>query len=230
MADLENNDEQTAQPKAQTERAARTVIGLPYLNAYGVITKTLEKIKTATTPDRFTQDFLSTKIGLTGGSPKPVIPFLKRTGFLSGDGAPTNLYKQFRNDRTQGAAAAAALKKGFASLYEINEYAHDLSDKDLKGIVVQATGLETNSKTAAGIVGSFNALKAFANFEDELEQADGTPTETADTHGFPQPQPISHGAGIDLKLGYTINLNLPATSDIAVFNAIFKSLRDNLLN
>jgi len=33
-----------------------------------------------------------------------------------------------------------------------------------------------------------------------------------------------------LNLGYTINLHLPATSDIAVFNAIFKSLRENLLS
>lgn len=32
-----------------------------------------------------------------------------------------------------------------------------------------------------------------------------------------------------LRLGYTINLNLPATTEIEVFNAIFKSLRENLL-
>jgi hypothetical protein len=35
--------------------------------------------------------------------------------------------------------------------------------------------------------------------------------------------------GIGLNLAYIINLNLPATSDIAVFNAIFKSLKENLL-
>jgi len=35
--------------------------------------------------------------------------------------------------------------------------------------------------------------------------------------------------GLGLNLSYTINLNLPASSDIAVFNAIFKSLKDNLL-
>ena len=34
---------------------------------------------------------------------------------------------------------------------------------------------------------------------------------------------------VELKVGYTINLNLPETSDPEVFNAIFKSLRDNLL-
>jgi hypothetical protein len=34
---------------------------------------------------------------------------------------------------------------------------------------------------------------------------------------------------VPIRFGYTINLNLPATSDIAVFDAIFKSLRDHLL-
>jgi len=33
----------------------------------------------------------------------------------------------------------------------------------------------------------------------------------------------------DLGLSYTINLVLPKTDDVAVFNAIFKALRDNLL-
>jgi len=46
-------------------------------------------------------------------------------------------------------------------------------------------------------------------------------------------QPLSLAGGrvglSKLGLSYTINLNLPATSDIAVFNAIFKSLREHLL-
>jgi hypothetical protein len=33
-----------------------------------------------------------------------------------------------------------------------------------------------------------------------------------------------------MNLSYTINLNLPATSDISVFNAIFKSLKENMLD
>lgn len=37
------------------------------------------------------------------------------------------------------------------------------------------------------------------------------------------------GAETRLGLSYTINLNLPATSDIAVFDAIFKSLKENVL-
>ena len=60
----------------------------PYVTAYGNITKVLEKIQSAAVPPRFTQDFLATKLNLIGGSPKPVIPFLKRTGFLGSDGIP----------------------------------------------------------------------------------------------------------------------------------------------
>src|SRR4051812_32045909 len=99
----------------------------------------MEGIKNASTPQRFTQDFLSTKLGMKGGSARPVIPFLKRIGFLNSDGTPTELYRQFRNPASAGAATAQALRHGFASLYEVNEYAHDLPDKDLKGIVVQVT-------------------------------------------------------------------------------------------
>ena len=39
----------------------------PYVTAYGNIAKALKKIRAAQTPPRFTQDFLATKLGLTGG-------------------------------------------------------------------------------------------------------------------------------------------------------------------
>src|SRR5579859_1352743 len=120
---------------------------IPYVAAYGNISKALQAIQKAQTPDRFTQDFLSTKLALTGGGARPVIPFLKKTGFLASDGAPTTLYKRFRNPSQAKVAAAEALRKGFAPLYEINEYAHDLPASDLKGVVVQATGLDDSSST-----------------------------------------------------------------------------------
>ncbi len=43
----------------------------------------------------------------------------------------------------------------------------------------------------------------------------------------PRPDKLQRTLGMNLS--YTINLNLPATSDVAVFNAIFKSLKENLL-
>ena len=104
---------------------------LPYVTGYGNITKALDGIRRAATPDRFTQDFLASKLGLKGGTPKPVIPFLKRTGFLASDGSPTDRYKQFRNDSSKGMAAAEALREGFNPLFQIDENVHKATDDEL---------------------------------------------------------------------------------------------------
>jgi hypothetical protein len=198
---------------------------VPYIMAYGNITKALEKIKAAQVPPRFSQDFLETKLSLKGGGARPVIPFLKRTGFLAADGTPTELYRRFRNEAHSGAAAAEALRVGYAPLYEVNEYIHEATDPQLKGVVVQVTGSEPASSTVGAILGSFKALRAFADFEavaSEVVEAPGQETRPAAIESV-------RGAGAGIRLGYTINLNLPATSDIAVFDAIFKSLREHLL-
>ncbi len=199
---------------------------VPYVFAYGNISKALEKIQQAATPPRFTQDFLATKLGLKGGSAKPIIPFLKRIGYLASDGSPTDLYKRFRNPTESGPVAAAALRKGFSALFEINEYVHDAKETELKGIVTQATGLEPSSSTVRAILGSFNAVKKFAKFDEQL--TDQAPKNEKLKEVLENPEEVIEPVG-NINLGYTINLHLPATSDIAVFDAIFKSLREHLM-
>lgn len=159
----------------------------------------------------------------------PVVPFLKRAGFLASDGTPTGLYKRFKNKSAAGGAAAEALRHAYASLYEINEYAHDLNDDKLRGVILQVTGLEAKSSLIRKMVGSFKALKAFADFDapesdDEKNHEEGGAGDGGGSAGESLGLP-----GWEFRLGYTINLNLPATTDITVFNAIFRSLREHLL-
>lgn len=203
---------------------------VPYVTASGNVTKVLERIQPAATPERFTHDFLSTKLNMSGGSARPVIPFLKRTGFLGSDGAPTDRYKRFRTASTRGAAAADGLRQGYKALYEVNEYAHDLDDKGLKDLIIQVTGADAGNSTVTAVLGSLRALQAFADFdaasseESATGQGDRGNDEVEDSN---HPNNLVLPTG--LNVGYTINLHLPATSDVAVFNAIFKSLRENLL-
>jgi hypothetical protein len=89
----------------------------PYTLSPTTLTKVLEKIKTAATPPRFTQDFLANTLGMKGGTPKQTIPYLKRIGFLGTDGSPTELYKRFRNPAQSGAAASEALATGYRALF-----------------------------------------------------------------------------------------------------------------
>lgn len=199
----------------------------PYMNAYGLIPKILAKIKDAPTPDRFTQDFLGTKLGFSGGSAMAFIPFAKRLGFLGSDGTPTELYRKFRNPAQSGSAIASALRKGYSELYSRNEYAHDLDHKGLAGLAVEATGLDKGSSALRALVASFEAVKSFAKFDGAPEEVPATPPGGEGTDQLKHAlQKTGEG---DVRISYTFNLNLPETTNIAVFNAIFKALRDNLL-
>ncbi|MCK1679399.1 DUF5343 domain-containing protein [Bradyrhizobium sp. 147] len=196
------------------------------------MTKILDKIIEASQPERFTQDFLATKLGYSSGSARPMIPLLKKLGFIATDGAPTGLYSQFRNPENRGAAMAQALRAAYKEIYDRNEYAHDLTRDKLKNLVVEITGLEPDNQTVTAIVGTFWNLKAYADFEKAPATDNGNGKVTVLEKTEPVVPPVSPAAvstPSGLNLSYTINLNLPETTDVEVFNAIFRSLKENLL-
>lgn len=205
---------------------------LPYVTAIGTLEKMLEKITQASVPDRFTQDFVSTKLQMKGGTPRSTIPFIKKMGFVASDGTPTELYKEYRNPNMSGGAIAKALKNVYQELYEMNEYAHDLNDSELAGLIVQATGATKNSTVVKKTCSTFKLLASMADF-DEL----GDDSSTDFVSDIPQNNHItideksypSESSSEGINLSYTINLNLPPTTDIEVFDAIFKSLKEHLL-
>lgn len=206
---------------------------LPYITAPGNIERALEGIKSAATPERVTQDFVKTILKIPGGSGDQVTSFLKKVGFANADGTPSAIYKKFRNPQSSGKAAAEALKIGYASLYVRNEYMHELPDNKLKGLIIEETGLSADSAPVTLALTSLKAIRKFAEFSssDELniEIENGPPILQANNTTSNGSSISETSQKLGFNLSYTINLNLPATSDIAVFNAIFKSLKENLL-
>jgi hypothetical protein len=203
---------------------------LPYVTAPGNVTRALNAIISASTPDKVTQDFVKEMLGIPGGSGNQIASYLKKIGFVAADGTPTDIYKKFRNEDTRGAAAAAALRYGYAPLHKRNEYMHTLNATKLKGLIIEETGAGEDSSSVSNTAKCIENLKAFAKHDQPLAKEDEKqdppkPPATVDR----QPPPSPTGGSMSLNLGYTINLNLPPTTDIAVFNAIFKSLKDNLL-
>lgn len=208
-------------------------ISLPYLAAPGSLKSALEKIRAAATPERVTGDFVQTKLQIKGGTGAAIPPYLKKIGFVGSDGTPTDLYKRFRNHATSGAAVAEAVKIGYRELTQANEYFFDLIDKDLLALIVQVTGAESDSQVAKLTLSTLKALKAFANFEEKTGAEQVVVNGSVSTEGSNLAQhafPAQVVGRVGLNLSYTINLNLPATSDQAVFNAIFRSLKEHLLS
>lgn len=211
---------------------------LPYSYSAGTLGKLLNKITTASEPERFSQDFVSTKLGMKGGTARGCIPFIKKMGLVATDGTPTDLYRKFRNPINSKKAIAKCIKKLYAPLYEMNEYVHEASDAEIKGLIIQFTGAEKKSDVLKRTLYTFNLLKNMADFESStVEEVESEPTdiiECDETQNLPVTTDIPQfnypiGASKKVNMSYTINLNLPATKEIEVFNAIFKSLKEHIL-
>jgi hypothetical protein len=202
----------------------------------GLVPKILAKIEEAKRPDRFTQDFLGTKLGHASGSAKPIIPLLKRMGFLKSDGSPTALYDRFRNSDTQGAAVAQGIRNAYSELFERNKYAGDLAKDKLKALIMEVTGAAHDDRTLELTLSTFSKLKELADFdaetEPEAERSDGKLV-PAGNDGEPLVPAAQRAANelesVGLNLAYTVNIVLQETTNPEVFNSIFKSLKENLL-
>lgn len=108
---------------------------------------------------------------------------------------------------------------------------HELTDEALLGLVTEETGQAHDSNPVKMVCASIKHLKKFADFSQVLDAAPlgqaAVPIQDAPIR--PPAEPPLSPQSFGLNLGYTINLNLPATSDPEVFNAIFKSLKEHLL-
>jgi hypothetical protein len=200
----------------------------PYVNGYGGISKLFSEIKSASVPPKFTQDFMSTALGLKSSSYRAMIPLLKKLGFVDQANVPTQAYRDFREDTMSGAVMAQRLREAYAPLFAANEYAWRLDRKELHGKLKNVTGAGDDDSNLAAVVGTFTELAKLARWEGapELKRIEPSRPDTESETIMGPPRP-AHTARIGLS--YTINLNLPATTEIEVFNAIFKSLRENLL-
>lgn len=207
---------------------------IPYFAVPGTLVRILEKIKAAGTPENFNADFLENTLGFKGGNYRTFIPWAKKLGLINSDGTPSALYKKFRNPTTSKVSLGEALKTGYSDIFAKDEGAHKLDKQKFKGLVMEASGLAHDNKVLELMVNSFWNAKSLAEFsasgatpDNDNEQDDDTTTDKI---------PDNSGSSSDgktkrmhLGLNYTINLVLPKTDDPAIYNAIFKSLRENLL-
>jgi len=208
----------------------------PYVNSTGLVQELFKKIQEAPTPPRFNGDFLFSNLKFKkSGSSIPFIPFLKRIGFIGSDGTPTEIYKKYRNPnpKISGEAMAEAIKFGYSDLYSRNEYWHKLSKEDLKNFLIEKFGVDSKNAALKSLLATIDVLKKNAIFDVQDMTVLETPKaqeEEEEYNDRKRSEPNFQAQEFEsINLSYTINLNLPETSDIAVFDSIFKSLKENLL-
>jgi hypothetical protein len=199
--------------------------GLMYANSYGVFQKVLKKAIEAPAPDKITQDFIANVWGFTGGSGMAVIPLLKKIDFLSSDGVPTEHYKQFRTETGRNFAIRHALRKGFPDIYRQTDFAENAKDEKVADIVLALTGRSRNDPTVRAILETFKVIKGFMNNAQEEEE----PATTRDKEPPRESNSPPETERAPYNLSYHINIVLPETKEVEVFDAIFRKLKEHLL-
>jgi Family of unknown function (DUF5343) len=225
----ENRSNPEASSSSNQEKTARRKIpgGLPYTPSPGVLRRVIERIPTSEKPGTFNTDFLGTVMEATGGAARPVIPILKATGLLNQSGNPTELYAQFQTDAGRPLAALQALRNGFGEIFRRNQYAHKANEAALTDVIVSITGLPKKDTIVRYILATFQVFQGIArNAREDIVISEDA--ELSATPQVPVPQGTAPVNG-RLQLAYNINVVLPETTNVEVYNAIFRSLKGNLL-
>ncbi len=199
-----------------------------YVQVYGQLPELFGRISEGSAPDKFTTQHLK-DWGYTSSNYRAVIPLLKALGFLSADGAPTSRYHEYRSNAQSKRIMAEAIREAYGDLFTIKAKP-TISDREL--IEGKFKSVHNASPTTAKLMAStFYALLDLADLSTSPEQK--VEIKAASTESTPSVVQENEGATKGHNrptLHYNIQIHLPATKDIEVFNAIFKSLKEHLID
>jgi hypothetical protein len=209
---------------------------------YLVSTKNLDAILTkiveGVAPAKFTTEHLK-NIGFAGSNDRALIPLLKDLGFLSPDGAPLPRYHAYRDRSQSKAVLGEALRQAYTDVFLIREVPTTADRPAVEGLFKSKHN--STDKVAQLQAMTFYALLKNADVKAAPTKASQVPpnVQREDPHTDKPPavdegeanrQGYTMGGQVSAELHYTIQIHLPATKEIEVFNAIFRSLRENLLS
>lgn len=143
------------------------------------------------------------------------------------------MYKEFRDPAISKKVLARQIKIAYAGLFELNTRANTFSAQEAKGKLNSLTG--ASESLVSNMAATFIALCKEADFSSP-EKLSRTPEAAAAAQATeeekvssPALSPETAGLPAGIAFSHTLYINLPATRDVAVYDAIFRALKDHLL-
>lgn len=203
-----------------------------YLTSFKNTSAILNAIQAAQAPQRFTQKFLE-GLGYQNSNDRAIINVLKVLGFLDDSGVPTPRYHRYLDQTQSALVLAEGIRDAYEDLFRINRNAHEMSNQDVKNKMKTLSEGAFTDRVLTQMAGTFTTLVKDADFASaptpEARQDTPPASETPEaltppaTNGQPPLAAVSPFG----SLAYNINIQLPESRDPAVYNAIFKALREH---
>ncbi|MFN6964929.1 MAG: DUF5343 domain-containing protein [Pyrinomonadaceae bacterium] len=207
----------------------------PYTISNKQIGPFLAKIRSATKPERLSQQILR-NWGFTASNDRALLRILKGLGFVNENGIPTEQYNRLKDGTDWKNVLGEQVRELYSDLFATDTQIHKAPDDEVKGAFSRITGQD--DATVNRYFGTFKALAAQANLDGntkkravQVEDVSGDQLESREHEqesNFTR-EPSEHRRSPH-SFHYNIQIHLPATNDISVYNAIFKSVKDHLLD
>jgi hypothetical protein len=199
-----------------------------YLTSFKNLPGILSAIQNAQAPKNFTTRFLES-LGYKNAADRLIIGVLKSLGFLTGEGVPTTRYFEYLDQTQSKRVLADGVREAYSDLFQINKKAHELPSSDLKNKLKTLTQGQASESVLDKMVGTFKALVQQADFA--ISQVPKAEDKQEESKKEQEPATEEENkASVSLGgLVYNIQLILPADRDRAVYDALFRSLKEHLL-
>jgi len=202
-----------------------------YLISVKNVAGIFQAIQEAGVPEKFTNEFLKT-LGFGSSSDRTIIGILKSLKFLDESGRPTEIYRKYKDRTTAKNILGKQIKEAYEDVFLANEKAEQLPTDKIKGIIAAKTG--KSDSVVEKMASTFKTLCTLAIFSDtEIEKEKKTEDEHLPINKSSDKSDSSKENNFTIPTSptfhYNIQIHLPVTKDISVYNAIFKSLREHLL-
>lgn len=184
-----------------------------------------QKIRDGQAPDQLSLQLLK-DWGFSSSNDRAFLPLLKALGFLSPDGKPTQRYHSYRDHSESKKIMGEAIKEAYGDIFLIKANPTSSDRTSIEGKFKSFHNVSDN--VAQLMAKTFFALLALADLSATPAKKQKTePSLTQEQEILPHQQPVQQ---ISLSgLHYNIQIHLPATKDVEVYNAIFKSLKEHLI-
>ncbi|MDR6944703.1 DUF5343 domain-containing protein [Mucilaginibacter pocheonensis] len=193
----------------------------------------LNSLLNAQPPAKFTTKFLE-QLEFKSTNDRLLIGVLKALGFIDSNGTPQEKYFKFIDQTQSKQILAEAIKDAYSDLFNVNLKANEMSESEVKNKLKTLLQGTKSDKVLSLMASTFKALCNYADFssvksnevvsfEKKNYQNDSSDSEDHKTrHELIQ-------KNITTEMHYNIQIHLPETRDITVYDAIFKSLKEHLL-
>ena len=192
-------------------------LGSAYVMATSRLSELFSKIKDGQVPPQVTQQLLK-DWGFRSSADKAYIPLLKSLGFLTSDGKPTQRYQDYRDHSRSKVVLGSALREAYGDLFLISNSPTTANKDPIEG---KFKSFHNTSDDVAGrMTKTFYALLALSDVSEDGKGASKAKPDKDNEEQDSKKKRKETNGGTLTDLHYNIQIHLPATKDLEVYNAI----------